>query len=259
MIPLGDEKPMLRTPFVTIFLIVGLFAVWIFIQGAGLDPYALAASVCNFGMVPGEITHSLPVGKSFPMGPGLSCVIDRDPINIYTPITSMFLHGGWGHLLGNSLFLWVFGKSVEDSMGPIRFLTFYLVCGIAAAMTQLAIDPSSGIPMVGASGAISGVLGGYLLLYPTIRVRILFILFIFIRIIALPAWMVLLWWIGWQIVAGLPQLTTVRPEVSSGVAVWAHIGGFFTGLALVMLFANKERIERRGGRRQRPAALTMSS
>jgi membrane associated rhomboid family serine protease len=245
MFPIGDDRRMLRAPLITIAILVALAGVWIFIQGAGFDPMRLAATICNLGLVPGEITHKVRVGTPFPMGPGLACVIDRDPINIFTPITSMFLHGGWGHLLGNSLFLWVFGKSVEDSMGRFRFLFFYFICGIAAACAQIAINPESGVPMVGASGAISGVLGAYLVLYPTARVRILFIIIIIIRVIALPAWMVLIWWIGWQIVAGLPELTSVRPDVSAGVAVWAHIGGFFTGALLGRLFASKPRIERR--------------
>jgi membrane associated rhomboid family serine protease len=245
MFPISDNSPTLRTPIVTMGLLALLGLVWVFFQGAGLDPMRLAATVCNFGLVPGEITQRLPIGRAFPMGPGLSCVIDRDPINTWTPLTSMFLHGGWGHLLGNGLFLWVFGKGVEDGMGRLRFLAFYLICGLAAAAAQIAIDPDSGVPMVGASGAISGVLGAYLILYPRVRVNMLFIIFIFIRIIPLPAWVVLLWWIAWQIIAGLPELSPVRPDVSSGVAVWAHIGGFFAGIVLVKLFAKPELVEQR--------------
>jgi membrane associated rhomboid family serine protease len=150
----------------------------------------------------------------------------------------MFLHGGWMHILGNGLFLWVFGKNVEDSMGRSRFLAFYFVCGLAAAAAQVAIDPASPVPMVGASGAISGVLGAYLMLYPRVRVNVLFVWVIFVQVISLPAYLVLLWWIGLQLLSGLPQLSSMRPEISSGVAVWAHIGGFFAGFFLVKLFEN---------------------
>src|SRR5262249_57688638 len=108
-----------------ICLLLVLGAVWVFVQKAGLDPQVLAATVCNLGLVPGEITHRAPLGQSVPIGQGLYCLVDNDPINIFTPLTSMFLHGGWGHLLGNGLFLWIFGNNVEDSMGRFRFLVFY--------------------------------------------------------------------------------------------------------------------------------------
>jgi membrane associated rhomboid family serine protease len=160
----------------------------------------------------------------------------------------MFLHGSWGHLLGNALFLWVFGNNVEDSMGRGRFLVFYLLCGLVAAAAQVAVGPASPVPMVGASGAISGVLGGYLVLYPRVRVRVLFILFIFIRVFRIPAYLVLLWWIGYQIVLGLPELMAVNPDVSSGVAFWAHIGGFAAGLVLIKLFADKDLVARHRAR-----------
>ena len=177
MIPISDDNPTLRTPVVTIALLVALGAVWVFAQGAGFDPQVLAASVCNWGMVPGEITGRARIGSGVPLGQGMACLVDADPRNILTPVTSMFLHGGWGHLLGNALFLWVFGNNIEDSMGRLRFLVFYLVCGLAAAATQVAVDPGSVVPMVGASGAISGVLGAYLVLYPRVKVKVLFFLF----------------------------------------------------------------------------------
>lgn len=231
---------LLRSPVMTVALLLALCAVWIFLQGAGVEPTLLAASVCNLGLVPGELTGRAPLGLGVPIGPGMQCVVDRDPINLYTPLTSMFLHGSWGHLIGNGLFLWVFGRGVEDSLGRLRFLAFYLICGLAAAATQVVVNPDSAVPMVGASGAISGVLGGFLLLYPWARVRILFVIFIFIRIISLPAAFVLLWWIGLQVLTGLPQLTTMRPEISSGVAVFAHIGGFAAGALLVRLFSRPD-------------------
>jgi membrane associated rhomboid family serine protease len=244
MFPIGDENPTLRTPIVTYLLLAVLLAVWILAQGAGLDEQSLAASVCNLGLVPGELTRQAAVGTAVPLGPGMACVVDREAVNWLTPLTSMFLHGSWGHLLGNGLFLWVFGNNVEDSMGRVRFVVFYLLCGLVAAAVQVAVGPASPIPMVGASGAISGVLGGYLLLYPRVRVRVLFILFIFIRVFRIPAYLVLLWWIGYQIVLGLPALTAVEEDPSGGVAFWAHIGGFGAGLLLIKLFADKALVER---------------
>jgi membrane associated rhomboid family serine protease len=244
MIPIGDENPTLRTPIVTYLLLAALLAVWVLVQGAGFDEPKLAATVCNLGLVPGELTGSSPEGTAVPIGPGMACVVDREPLNWLTPLFSMFLHGSWMHLLGNALFLWVFGNNVEDSMGRGRFLLFYLLCGLAAAAAQVAVGPASPVPMVGASGAISGVLGGYLLLYPRVRIRVLFIFFIFFRVFRIPAYLVLLWWIGYQLVLGLPELMAIDPEVSSGVAFWAHIGGFAAGLLLIKLFAQKDLVER---------------
>jgi membrane associated rhomboid family serine protease len=244
MIPISDENPTYRTPVVTIGLLVALGVVWIFVQGAGFSNYALAVSVCNLGMVPGEITHRAPLGTAVPIGPGLLCVVDSEAINWLTPLTSMFLHGGWAHILGNGLYLWIFGNNVEDSMGRVRFLIFYLLCGIGAAAAQIAVSPGSPVPMVGASGAISGVLGAYLVLYPRVRVNVLLFFCFFVQIIAVPAYLVLLLWIGTQVLSGLPELGGIR-EVSSGVAVFAHIGGFVMGLLLVKLFENPELVARR--------------
>ncbi|MCG5052065.1 MAG: rhomboid family intramembrane serine protease [Myxococcales bacterium] len=251
MIPISDDNPTLRTPVVTWALLAMLALVWVFVQGAGLDANALAASVCNLGLVPGELTRAAEVGFGVPIAEGMACVVDREPINVLTPVTSMFLHGSWMHLLGNGLFLWVFGNNVEDSMGRLRFVAFYLLCGLAAAAAQIAVNPASPVPMVGASGAIAGVLGAYLVLYPRVRVNILFIFFIFIRIIPLPAYLVLLWWIGFQLLAGLPQLNSMKSEISGGVAVWAHIGGFAAGVLMVKLFENRRSVKER--RRQRAA------
>ncbi len=241
MIPIGDDNPTLRTPVMTYLILALMGAVWIFVQGAGMDEATLAASICNLGMVPGEITHLATLGTGVPIGPGMSCVVDNQAINIWTPLISMFLHGSWGHIAGNALFFWVFGNNVEDSMGRFRFLVFYLVCGLIAAAAQIAVDPSSPVPTVGASGAISGVLGAYLLLYPRVRVRMFFIFFI----VPVRAWLVLLWWFGLQVIAGLPQLMSVNPEVSGGVAVWAHVGGFVAGMLLVHPFLNSELHRRR--------------
>lgn len=245
MIPLSDENPTFRTPIMTYALLATIGAVWVFVQGAGIDTRALAVSVCNLGMVPGELTGQAPLGQGVPLGPGMACVVDNEPVNTFTPLTSMFLHGSWGHLLGNALFFWVFGNNVEDSMGRGRFLVFYVICGLVAAGAHLLVDPASPVPTVGASGAISGVLGAYLLLYPHARVRMLFIFVIFIQIIRVPAWLVLVWWFVIQVITGLPDLMALRPEVSGGVAVWAHVGGFVAGVVLVKLFVNEELHRRR--------------
>lgn len=243
MIPIGDENHTVRVPLMTYLLLGLIVATWVFVQGAGLDATVLTASVCNLGLVPGELTGQAAVGTGVRVAEDMACVVDRAPLNLATPLTSMFLHGGWGHLLGNCIFLWVFGNNVEDSMGRFRFLMFYVVCGLAAALAQVAVHPASPIPMVGASGAISGVLGGYLLLYPKVRVRVLLILFVFIQVVRVPAFVVLLLWIGYQVVMGLPELMAVDPEASSGVAVFAHIGGFVAGLLLIKLFARRDYVD----------------
>jgi membrane associated rhomboid family serine protease len=245
MIPISDDNPTLHTPWMTWVMLATMFAVWLIVQGGGLGDAQLAASVCNLGLVPAELTHMRPVGFAVPLGGGMACVIDSQQINWLTPIISMFLHGSWGHILGNSLFFWVFGNNIEDSMGPGRFLIFYLLCGLVAAAAHVLTQPASPIPTVGASGAISGVLGAYLVLYPRARVNLLFFFIIFIRVIPVPAWAALLWWFGWQVIAALPQLQPMRPEISGGIAVWAHIGGFLAGMALVKLFENPVLVAKR--------------
>jgi membrane associated rhomboid family serine protease len=246
MIPISDENPTLRTPVMTWLILGAIFAVWFVVQGGGLPggELQLAKSICNLGMVPGELTGRVPVGTGFWIIPDqLKCVVDHDRINILTPLTSMFLHGGWGHILGNAIFLWVFGNNVEDSMGPGRFLVFYLVCGLVAAATQVLLNPTSAAPTVGASGAISGVLGAYLIMYPRVRVHMLFIFIIFFKVFRIPAWIVLLYWFGIQVFTA--SLSPLRPDVSGGVAVWAHIGGFIAGMALIKLFENPELVAER--------------
>jgi membrane associated rhomboid family serine protease len=177
MIPIGDELPTLRVPVVTMLLLAAIWTVWLFFQGAGLDELQLAASICNWGMVPGELTGEAPLGFAVPIA-------------------------------------------------------------------------RNAVPTVGASGAISGVLGAYLALYPRARVAMLFFPFVF----RVRAWLVLVMWFGVQVVAGLPALTTVRPDVSGGVAVWAHVGGFIAGLLLVSLFRNRALVE--ADRRMMAAAHT---
>src|SRR5688572_16931513 len=156
MFPYRDENETQRAAIVTGVLIALNVLVWIFVQGAG-STLALARSVCELGLIPGELTLSLPAGTKFPMGDKLACLTDPGR-QVSHLITSMFLHGSWMHLLGNMWFLWIFGNNIEDSMGRLRFIVFYLLCGLAAAFGQVLTNPSSVIPMVGASGAISGVM-----------------------------------------------------------------------------------------------------
>jgi membrane associated rhomboid family serine protease len=236
MIPLGDDTPTIRTPVMT-YLLIGLnVAVWLTVQGGGFDPNTLAKTVCDLGMVPGELTHMAALGTSVPLGPGLSCVVDNDPINVLTPLISMFLHGGWMHLLGNMIYLAVFGRNVEDAMGRTRFLAFYLICGLVAAATHIVFNASSPVPTVGASGAISGVLGAFLILYPRTTVR----MFVIIFVVRVRAWVVLIYWFALQALGGLSELNQINPSVSGGTAVWAHVGGFLAGVALARFFVNPE-------------------
>jgi membrane associated rhomboid family serine protease len=162
------------------------------------------------------------------MGDGISCLTDpgRQVANVFT---SIFLHGSWMHLLGNMWFLWLFGNNVEDAMTRPRYLAFYLACGVVAAFAQVANDPRSVIPMVGASGAISGVMGAYLILYPRVRVFTIIPLGFVLTRVALPAWGMLLYWAFIQLASGV---TTVGAE-GGGVAFWAHVGGFVAGAVLV--------------------------
>jgi membrane associated rhomboid family serine protease len=147
-----------------------------------------------------------------------------------TPVTSMFLHGGWLHLIGNMVFLWIFGNNVEDALGRGRYLLLYLGSGVAAALSQALSSPDDRVPMIGASGAIAGVLGAYLLLYPWAKVHVFLWIVIFFRIVTVPAWILLGLWFVMQLVSGL-----TRPAGSPGVAFWAHVGGFVSGLILVLL------------------------
>jgi membrane associated rhomboid family serine protease len=236
VIPYHDENRTQRTAIVTLsFIALNVFA-WIFIQGAG-SAYQLAASVCNLGLIPGELTGLVPPNSGFNMGEGLVCLTDpgRQVGNV---VTSMFLHGSWMHLIGNMWFLWLFGNNIEDSMTRPRFVVFYLACGLAAALLQVVLDPRSTIPMVGASGAISGVMGAYLVLYPRVRVFTLVPLGFFLTSIALPAWVMLIYWGFLQLVGGF---TSISAE-GGGVAFWAHVGGFVAGLVLAKLFARPGRV-----------------
>jgi membrane associated rhomboid family serine protease len=246
--PYHDENKTIHTPLVTFALIAANVAVWFFVQGAGAD-YPLAASVCNLGLIPGELTGLATPGTGTQLGDGLWCLIDqgREPQHIFT---SMFLHGGWMHLLGNMWFLWLFGNNVEDVMGRPRYVAFYLLCGIAAALAQVAAAPASKIAMVGASGAISGVMGGYVVLYPRVRVFVLVPIVFFLTTIALPAWVMLGYWMLLQLLGGF---NGIGGGESGGVAFFAHVGGFVAGAVLVKLFARRDYLAKHTGHQWRPS------
>jgi len=230
--PYKDENPTELAPTITIGLIVANLLVWVLVQGMG-SAEPLARSTCELGLVPGEILRTLPPGVSFQMGNGLACVTTGVP-HYWTVLTSMFLHGGWFHILGNMWFLWIFGNNIEDAMGHGRYLAFYLLSGLAAAAAQTFSAPHSAVPMIGASGAISGVMGAYLVLFPRVRVHTLVFLGIFITTIAVPAYLMLVYWFLLQLLGGLPALGGAADQ--GGVAFFAHVGGFVTGLVLVKAF-----------------------
>ena len=240
MFPYKDENPTELTPVVTVGIIALNLLAWVFVQGVGAEE-PLARSVCHLGLIPGEVLGTAPAGTSVPLGPGVRCVLTAEP-HWWTVLTSMFMHGGWFHIIGNMWFLWVFGNNIEDSMGHARFVVFYLLCGVAAAAAQMVVAPRSVVPMVGASGAISGVMGAYTLLYPRVRVHTLVTLGFFVTTVTLPAYVMLGYWFVLQLLMG--AVGALSPT-EGGVAVWAHVGGFLTGLLLVKLFANPEFLERR--------------
>lgn len=236
MFPIRDDNPTLRTPVVTIGLIIANVAAWLLLQGASADA-RLMQSVCELGLIPGELTQTAPRAV-IPLGGGAACQLQSTP-QWETLVTSMFMHGGWFHLIGNMWFLWIFGNNVEDSMGRLRFVVFYLLCGFAAAAAQIAVNPASTIPMVGASGAIGGVMGAYVVLYPRVAVTLLVVLGFFITTIRVPAYFMLGYWFLLQLIGGLPQVG----DVGGGVAFWAHVGGFVAGAALILLFRDRRLVE----------------
>jgi len=248
MFPYRDENKALRRSVVTVAFIALNVLVWVLVQGAG-SPMPLAESVCNLGLIPGELTGQLPAGTEFPMGEGVACLTDPGTQASHL-LTSMFLHGSWMHLLGNMWFLWLFGDNVEDAMTRPRFAAFYLLCGLAAAAAQIVTSPASGVPMVGASGAISGVMGAYLVLYPRVRVFALLPLGFFLTTVALPAWMMLLYWIGLQLLSGVASIGAS----GGGVAFWAHVGGFAAGVVLVKLFVRPDHLAAHRARQWQPRA-----
>ncbi len=220
MIPLRDDNPTVLWPIVTAALIIANTAA--FFYELSLEPGRLDALIYQMGMIPASLTQVYMPGTG----------------GYFTVWTSMFLHGGWMHIIGNMLYLWIFGNNIEDSMGHLRFVFFYLLAGLAAAATHLALNPASTVPTIGASGAVSGVLGAYLVLFPHARIQTLLILGFFIRLVYLPAWLLLIFWIGLQL---LNQASSVVDAGAGGVAYAAHIGGFAAGIILIPLFRKYRR------------------
>lgn len=208
MFPIRDHNPSGRTPYITYLLMAINVAVFLAYAGLFNDPHGLNGFFQQFGTIPARLSA----------GGGYE-----------TLFTSMFLHGSWMHLAGNMLFLWIFGDNVEDEMGHGSFLGFYIGTGLLAGLIHVISAPYSGVPTVGASGAIAGVMGGYLLLFPKARIDILLILIVFIRVFPIPAWIMLLVWFGMQFIGG----AAASPD-EGGVAYWAHTGGFAAGVILTL-------------------------
>jgi membrane associated rhomboid family serine protease len=221
-VPLYDDSPRVQVPIATGGIIAACGVVFLWQVGQG--PRAAEAIALAYGLVPAVFFGTAELPTQLQLVPAWA-----------TLFTSMFLHGGWLHLLGNMLYLWIFGRAVETALGPLRFIVFYFLCGAVAGLVQAAIDPAAEVPMVGASGAIAGVLGAYLVLYPRGNVVVLFWFFIFIRLITVPAVIMLGLWFLLQLFSA----TSARVG-GGGVAFWAHVGGFIAGIVLVWFF-------RRGG------------
>jgi len=223
MFPLKDDNPTRIVPIFTWVLIA--LNVVVFLYQVSLGPESSRVFVYKFGAIPGVVT-----GDS------------RLPLNIavippfLSIFTSMFLHGGWLHLIGNMWFLWIFGNNIEEAMGRVRYIIFYLVCGFLASYSHIVSNPGSVIPTIGASGAIAGVLGAYIMLYPRARVWTLIFLGFFSRLMYVPAGIILGYWFLIQVLSG----SMSARQQDGGVAFWAHIGGFVAGVALVGLFKKKD-------------------
>ena len=230
MIPIRDDQPRFITPYVTYFLI-GLNLVIFFFE-ATLTPRSFKVLLYQLGMVPANITALL----TEPGGLGLM------PALLPT-LTSMFLHGSWMHVIGNMWVLWIFGDNIEDYLGHFKYLLFYLLSGLGAALAQLVLNPHSRVPTVGASGAIAGVLGAYFLLYPRAKVLIWFPIFF---LFYLPAWVTLGYWFAMQFLSGAATSIANYSETGGGVAFWAHVGGFVAGIVLIKIFPERPRRYRYG-------------
>jgi membrane associated rhomboid family serine protease len=216
MIPLRDDIPTRTFAFVTV-AIIALNAVVFWYELTLPDGPRAEAFFADFALTPAHLTKT------------------HSPEVYRTIFTSMFMHGGWLHLVGNMLFLWIFGNNIEDSVGHFKFIIFYLLCGVAAAAAQVAVSPDSTVPMIGASGAISGVLGAYLLLFPRARVLVLFPIWIFWRLFHVPAVVMLIVWFAMQLLSGWATVGSTQ----GGVAFWAHVGGFVAGLVLILPFKQR--------------------
>jgi membrane associated rhomboid family serine protease len=222
MIPLKDDSPSALKPLVTLSLIVSFACV--FLWQRSLDTAAGRRAVAALGAIPAVLLTDARLPPDLQWIPRFA-----------SPITSMFLHGGWMHLLGNMLFLWIYGDNVEDAMGHARYLVFYMLCGVAAIFTQALSTPDSPYPIIGASGAISGVLGAYLLLFPRAKVLTLVLLPFFFTTLRIPAMLLLLLWFAVQLISDL-----AAPDGGASVAFRAHIGGFLTGMLLVPFLKRRD-------------------
>jgi membrane associated rhomboid family serine protease len=228
VIPLYDNVPTRRFPVVTVGLIAVCVAVWVLELLAPAFGVSRGEIFVYAGMIPLEVSRA-------------ADIVANDPITWWASLfTSMFLHGGWLHIIFNMLFLWIFGNNVEDTMGRVKFLIFYVLCGLAASAAQVAIDPSSMVPTIGASGAIAGVLGAYIVLFPHAKVLSVIPLFVFFPVIMVPAWVLLLIWFGVQLLQGLTSL-----GVQTDIAFFAHVGGFVAGALLVWVFTSPNSRRRR--------------
>lgn len=229
MFPIRDDNPQVNKP-IAVYSIIALNAMaWLVLQGAGFGEQ-LNNSICQFGLIPADLfSNEL-------LNPSKKTVCAGGGAGLFGVLSSMFMHGGWMHIIGNMWFLWVFGDNVEDSMGSLRFIVFYLLCGLCAVVAQVAADPNSTIPMVGASGAIGGVMGAYIMLFPRVKVHLAVILIIIFTTFRVPAFAMLGYWIAIQILGGITSIGST----GGGVAFWAHIGGFLGGAALVWLFKDEE-------------------
>jgi membrane associated rhomboid family serine protease len=224
MLPLKDDQPRHSTPWVTGFLIA--LNLLIFLFEASLDPKSLKTLIHQFGVVPYHLAALLAGSQRYP------------PLAVAAPyFTSMFLHGSWMHVIGNMWFLWIFGDNVEDYLGHFKYLSFYILTGLIAMATQVAVNLHSTLPTVGASGAIAGVLGAYFVLYP--RARVLSWFFIFV--LWVPAWIILGYWFVLNFLSGTASSLSVRGQNMGGVAFWAHVGGFAAGALLVKFFGERNR------------------
>ena len=223
MIPIRDDQPRFSAPYLNNFLI-GLNLL-IFLFESSLDPGSLKALIFQFGVTPSHVT-SLLAGSS-----------RYQPAAALVPFfTSMFLHGSWMHVIGNMWFLWIFGDNIEDHLGHFTYLLFYLLSGVVAAMTQVALQPGLRVPTVGASGAIAGVLGAYFVLYPKARVLTWFPPIFFFH---LPAWVMLGYWFVLQFLSGAASSIAYSSQSSGGIAFWAHVGGFVVGIVLIKLLPER--------------------
>ncbi len=227
MIPYRDDNPTRSWPIFTLALILANIGVFIWsLSGPGFE-----ATLCYWGAIAGKITGASAVAPPT----GFACPAGHAPV-LYSSVTHMFLHGGLLHLAGNMLYLWIFGNNIEDVLGHVNFVIFYLLCGLAALALQTLATPASVVPMVGASGAIAGILGAYMLLFPLARVSVLIPIFIFFTTVQVPAFFMLVLWFAMQVVNGMFEATA---GLQGGTAWYAHIGGFAAGVILILVFPKR--------------------